>query len=231
MSLSEDEIRRSIVDDDPGVCGQFLAAFSRRLNPIVHRAAVVHRSLARFERLDPSERVKLVYAYLHAALNNVCSSTALMVAGYPLAAGHLMRQYGECVAMALLLTDEESGVYEEVVARPIHFRVSGILSRLDDRSQSERLRRSLGFDATAWRRFKEITTFYHNFSHASVFSLFYHTEHGEHDRIVIGAHFDPSKKPYFRKELTVRRSALDSLGDLVRTLYRKLPRGPRTSAA
>jgi hypothetical protein len=132
--------------------------------------------------------------------------------------------------MALLIVDEGSGVLEALNANPRGFKVSGILARLDDPSTAARLRRLLGFDAEAWRSFKQHISFYHNFSHASVFSLFYHVEPGEPDQLVIGAHFDPGKKAYTRKELTARRSALVSLGGIVRSVYRavqpKRPVGP-----
>jgi hypothetical protein len=231
MTLSDDEIRRAILNDDSDVRAEFVAVFGAQVDPIVRQAGVVHRELARMEHIQRSERTNLVYAYVHAALNNVCSSTALLVAGYPLASGHLMRHYGECVAMALLIMDEGSGVLEALSEHPEDFRVSSSLSRLEEPNTAERLRSLLGFDAEAWRSFKKHTSFYHNFSHASLFSLFYHLEPGEPGRLIIGARFDPEKKDYTSKELTARHSALVSLHDLVEAACRlALPQPPAAPA-
>ncbi len=92
----------------------FNNAFRGRIAPIAKAAAIASRELAWFATLkNPDERVHTVYLFLHSALNNAVTSTHLLVAGMPLASGHLMRHYAECIDMAILCTDLGGGVLDD----------------------------------------------------------------------------------------------------------------------
>src|SRR3989442_367072 len=114
MPLTENEIRETIVGEQAEPRHQFLARFAAEIEPVVLGATRAHHELERLgETCENNDRVKRVYLFLHVALNSIISSARLLVEGFPLAAGHLMRHHGEACAMAMLLIDTHSQALEQ----------------------------------------------------------------------------------------------------------------------
>ncbi len=230
MPLTEAEMLDAIIGDNANERKAFLSSFRGTVVAIAKDAIRVH---LRLERLGAvvvhHERIDYVLQFLHVALNNAITSTALLVEGYPLPSGNLMRQYGEATAMILLFLDHRSGVLEAYKRNPIKYRVDGALKQVDEqRGVADRLRRLLGFDQTRWRAFMEISRHYHGFSHAGAVSTIFHFPLDPPRRVIIGAHYDPAKRNATRLELRRRRTALKTLDTLVRILFHVFPRAPRT---
>jgi len=229
MPLNEAEMLDAIIGDNAKERKAFLDTFGRTVRVIAKDATRAH---VRLERLAATvvqhERIDHVIQFLHVALNNVITSTGLLVEGYPLPSGNLMRQYGEATAMVLLFLDHKSGVLDVYRRDPVRYRVDGALSQVDkQRGVADRLRLLLGLDRTRWQAFMKVSHFYHRFSHAGAVSTIFHFPLGKANRIIIGAHYDPAKWKATRLELRRRRTALKSLDTLVRILFHVLPRAPR----
>ena len=177
-----------------------------------------------------ADRSHRVYLFVHAAFNSVVSSTGLLVEGYPLASGHLMRHFGEATAMAMFCADPQSRVLEEFDQRPSEYRVDKSVDRVRRSGVSKRLRSLLGLDQDRWREFADITEFYDDFSHATAFSLAFHVTLSQPELLIVGAHFDDAKQAEIVTELKRRRSALDTLYSLIQELGNVLPRRMAQSA-
>ena len=223
-----------ILSGDNGLARrEFLASFPSRIRPI---ARVAHRVHRRFELLatglKETDQARHVLLYLHAAFNNVICSTNLLVNGYPLPSSHLMRQFAEASAMAMLLLDSKSGVFEQLMRDSRSFPYSKCIARVLRRDISLRLRHLLGLNPKGWAAFKRLSEFYHLSSHASAFSLSYHVKFAAAtDLLIIGSEFDRGKRPQLSIELRRRRSGLERVSDLVNAARRVLPRESRRGRA
>src|SRR2546430_1940684 len=69
----------------------FWGSFHHRLGQIARKLARRQRAQARLAVISRDERHGTVHLMLHAGFNSVFSSLLLLIEGYPLAAGHLMR--------------------------------------------------------------------------------------------------------------------------------------------
>jgi hypothetical protein len=199
----------------------FLRSFRRRLPPIARQLAIVYRELTRLDLISRSdERLAHVHMFLHDALNSAFTSTMLLIEGYPLASGNLMRHYAEATAMALLIMDDNPEVWQRYEAAPTQYPVQKAIDRLLQGATSRRLRKLFGFDPVAWHKFLQLTRFYDQFSHASAFSLGFHMMIDQPGIIILGPQFDPGKRKQVGIELKRRRSCLRPLAFLVRSVRR-----------
>lgn len=226
-SLSEATFLRIITNEDSDAAARFLASFPRRLKPIAREGKRAFDAVAKMgSRLADVERSHTVYLFMHAAMNTVVSSTHLLVIGYPLVSGHLMRQFGEATTMALLCTDSESGVLEEFDSLQDKYPVHRCFSKLDGKVAA-RLSKLIGFNPNKWSTFVQLTRFYNRFSHSSAFSRAFHVRIDEPGVIVVGPDFDPGKRRQLSIELRRRRSALKTIVRLANALGKALPQRAR----
>ncbi len=227
MPLTEQEMREIIVGDNAESRRAFLAVFGNRINPIVREATKAHLTLEHLASLSrPTDQAHTVFMFLHIALNSVISSINILIEGYPLAAGHLMRHYAEATAMALLCADSESGVLELFQKNPQHYSVNKAVHRLLRHDEANRLRRLVGFDSNKWEEFILIGDFYGLHSHVSAFSMSFHFPLDKEEAVIVGAYFDQAKKHAIGLELKRRRSAIEVLRTTIEALLCVLPRKP-----
>jgi len=232
MPLTVPEMRDAIIGDNSKERSAFLAAFSRNLGPIVCEATKAHHALDRMISIaEPTDRMRRICMFLHAALNSAVSSTSLLVEGYPLPSGHMMRHYAEAIAMAMMCADVEGRVLEVFDGDPRRYPVHKSLERLQRRGIARRLRSLLGFDPSRWREFIAISRFYDQHSHASALSMAFHFTLGSTEELIVGAHFDPAKRRPFSLELKRRRTAFRVLKELTRILSHVLPPKKRSKSS
>ena len=217
---------------EAGPRDMFLRSFRRRLPPLARLLAMAHKEI---HKLTPytqdHERTATIHMFLHVALNSLYSSTALLVDCYPIVSCHLMRQYGESVAMTLLLLDDDPNVWHQYQKLGNKYPVHDSLGRPLKKATARRLRKLIGFDAAAWSGFVALTKFYDQFSHPSELSLAFHMMLRRPGIVVIGPAFDPGKRRELSIELKRRRSALRQLLHLLRAVRRVMKGRPLGWAA
>ena len=232
QTFTSTEFAEIITGSNDAARAAFNKSFPRRIAPIAEAAAIASRELAQFATLkSPDERVHTVYLFLHGALNNTVTSTHLLVAGMPLASGHLMRHYAECIAMAMLCTDPGSGVLAEYSRMSTKYPVHKSAGRLAQAKTAKRLRALLGFDKAAWQCSAKSVAFYDKFSHASPLSMAFLMMLDRPGQLIIGPEYDPGKRKEFGKELTSRRNALRGLSKIIRRIRTALRTVPRRAGA
>src|SRR5947199_9882556 len=106
-----------------------------------------------FKQLQASvardERSATVQMFIHVAIASVAASLHHLVSGYPIPAGHMMRQYTEAIAMALMCSNERTGVYQRYAADRKSFPVHKAPEALRRVKVRRELTDYIGFDAEA----------------------------------------------------------------------------------
>jgi hypothetical protein len=138
-------------------------------------------------------------------------------------AGHLMRQYGEATAMALLCSSPDLDTFSRLEQSPGEFPAHDSLRLVNRR----RTRALLDISADAWQEFMVISGFYDKYSHASELALASQFMFSRSGWLAIGGEFDDAKRPQYQIELRRRVSASHVLTGLTQELYRRaLPKPP-----
>src|SRR5438094_3126348 len=123
-AISPNEVREIVWGSNAEVQGLFKQHFGDEIERTVH---LLGDAYADFQRLQASvsldERTATVQMFIHVALASVIASLHHLVSGYPIAAGHMMRNYTEAIAMALMCSDESTGIYEKYAADRRNFPV------------------------------------------------------------------------------------------------------------
>ncbi len=122
-----------------------------------------------------------------------------------------MRHYGEAAAMALLCSHHAIDVVERLNKEPGKFSVADAVQRVQKQRNVELLK----VNKEAWRTFEDITKWYDNYSHASVFSLATQTIFSQPGAVILGSGFDDDKQDGYRKELGLRVSSMTRLYELI----------------
>jgi len=181
-----------------------------------------------FKRLQPSvardERSATVQMFLHVAIASVAASLHHLVSGYPIAAGHMMRHYTEAIAMALMCSNEKTGVYQRYATDRKSFPVHKAPEMLRRTKIKRELTQSIGFDSKAWETVLQIAELYDSLSHASALSLGFHMLFTEESGLILGSEFDPAKSKEYRSDIVRRRTAAQSLAHIIPIIMGSLPK-------
>jgi len=120
--------------------------------------------------------------------------------------------------MALLLSHRQIDTFASIDKDPQKFSVHKAL----DLVRRRRNARLLGIDGPGWKKFEELTSFYDQYSHPSVFTV----SSGHSFSLVgyrqIGGEFDSAKLEAYRKEISLRISASQRLHETVEVVEKHL---------
>jgi hypothetical protein len=169
------ELIHEIVYSDNGPARRkFAQKHGDEVDSFIKTATECHLAIeTRAKQWPKTERSEWVRLFLHVAANNLTSAVHLLVSGYPVPAGNLLRQFAEAVAMAMLICDSQSQVLELFLKDQEKYPVDGAINKILQKKQQKRLIELLGLDTDAWQQFKKMTGFYGFHSHASVLSVLF----------------------------------------------------------
>jgi hypothetical protein len=137
----------------------------------------------------------------------------LLLSGYQVPAGALMRQYAESIAMALLIS--VPGPVPDL-DRLDEYKVHKALDRVGGKKASAKL----GIDREKWEQFRQTSKSYNNLSHPSVVALAAGSMIFETGSLLIGGVFDGEKADAYRAEINRQIGAAEWLMDTERHLVR-----------
>jgi hypothetical protein len=169
------------------------------------------------------ERTATVQMFIHVAIGSVVASIHHLVSGYPIAAGNMMRHFTEATAMALMCSDESTGIYQRYIADQNAFPVHKSPEMLRRKPIKKALKASLSFDSEAWETVLDIAKLYDTLSHVSPTTLGFHMLFTEGGGLVVGSEFDPEKLSEYRSDVSRRRSAAESLAHVIPIIMGALP--------
>jgi len=217
--LTSEEIRATILSTNEDVRKQFLQYFGSEVDNFVSNLAHVYdrmRGLA--ARVSHDRRSAWADEFLFTAFNSLLTSFHLLISGFNVASGNLMRHHGEAVAMALLLSHRQIDTFASIDKDPQKFSVHKAL----DLARKKRNARLLGIDGLGWRKFQELISFYDQYSHPSVFAVSSGHNFSLSGYRQIGGEFDTAKLDAYRKEIGLRISAGQRLYETVEVIENHL---------
>ena len=221
-TLTVEQIRRALISDNGDVRERFRREFPSEIEVLAHE---LHRTYGRLRQFTKSvsvdKRAAWVEMFLLAAFNSVLTSAHLLLSGFLIPAGNLMRQFGEACAIAMLASHRKIKMLERLESDSSKV-WAGKSVREVEQAENQEL---LGIDPDGWARFAKITHWYNRYSHASALVLASLNLFDRPNTLVVGAAFDGGKIDAYRKELRLRSSAAECLrdGDYIQGLPSTFP--------
>lgn len=210
-TLSAGDIRAILFSGNEDTRKKFLQHWGSEIDNF---ASEIARSYNRLEampaRVPHDKRSAWVDEFLFAAFNSLLTAFHLLISGFNIPSGNLMRHYGEATAMALLLSHRQINTFE-LLERDLRFPVQKALN-IVKRNQNAQL---LGVTKQGWEKFIEITSFYDEYSHPSVLAAASTRIFSLPGSRQIGGEFDLEKKDSYGKEIRLAISAAQRLYETI----------------
>jgi hypothetical protein len=128
-----------------------------------------------------------------------------------------MRHYGEATAMALLLSHRQIDTFDLVERHP-GFPVHKALNIVNKKRNAELLQ----VNQLGWKKFMEITSFYDEYSHPSLFAVASTRVFSSPGTRQMGGEFDLGKKTAYQREIRLAASAAIQLYRTIEVAERHL---------
>ena len=203
-TVSRDEIRQILFADNDHVRNEFVEHFGPGINNFVILMDNAYRAIAGMETQFPNEfRSAWTYNFLFIAFNNLLTSFHLQISGMMTPSGNLMRQYGECVVLALLCSRSDLPDFDNLMRLKGKFPVHRVLNRL----RSEKIRKIVGISDQDWNQFHKLIRFYDKLSHPTCIAAGATVVFESREGRVLGGAFDSAKLQFYEDELRQAHAA------------------------
>jgi hypothetical protein len=217
--LERDQFRAAIVGSNDEARLQFASRFTPGIDNFVSVAYKAYVRIQGMESRVPYElRSAWVYHFLFEALNNLITAFHLQISGLAVPAGNLMRQYAECVAMALLCSHRQINTFEQLQQQQEAFPVH---KALDFVSRKRNLQ-LLSIEPGAWARVIEINAFYSKLSHPTVVATAATQIFAQPGMRALAGSFDEAKLDFYEHEMKLSLSGAMRLMEAVEHTVRIL---------
>lgn len=217
--VTPEVVRKLVFSDNAKIHAEFARRYPEEIDRAVQGIADAYAGLTSFrERLKGSRRVATIEAFLSSAVYSLVASLHHLLAGYPIAAGHMLRHFIESVSMALLCADRGSQVLERFAEAPREYPVSSAPTKLRGKRVRERLVELIAFDPEGWELILEHHGEYSGRSHPGQLTLAFQAMLDTDNLTALGGEFDPAKDVAYRSDLNRIGSAGESVGHLSRIL-------------
>ena len=217
--FSQSDLEAILFSDNSGARSRFRQHFADLIKQFLDETERAYRRVLSFGRgLKPDLRAAWTEAFVFNAFNSSFTSCHLLISGFPIPSGNLMRHYAEASAMALLCSHHAFDVARRFDEAPTKFPVHRAVQLVRKRRNAELLR----INAQGWASFEAIAKWYDDYSHSSALSLATQTMLGEPRGRILGGEFDDGKRAGYRKELGLRVSSMARLCDLTAAVEENL---------
>ena len=212
VQACRDTVQEVVVARDPGVQKMFLDRFGSEVQKFVSVAGDTYYELLQMPNHKVPENYRTAWAehYLFMALNSLVVAFRLLMSGLPIPAGNQARQFGESVAMSLLLSSDELGEFQRFEMDPAKYPVHKAI----DRANKKKTRKILDLNPEGWGRLMEIQKFFDQLSHASAFSSATTQDLSVSGQRFLGAGFDEDKGDFYSLQITLLTSACERLQEV-----------------
>lgn len=210
--LTPAQVREVLTTANHHACVRFLDQFP---NEVAELAVVFSQAHAQFVGINPcvpqDQRSGWTQAFLYSAFDCLVSSAQLLIFGHLLAAGNLMRGWGEAVAMALLCSSDRVTEFDHFIADPMRHGTHKAIDRLGNKKTMK----LLDVDAEGLKVLTQINAFYNEHSHTSAWAVASRGMQQQSGMLILAGEFDPAKLDYYERELRLLRSACDRLVEVM----------------
>lgn len=230
-----DAVRRELLDDDRAVKDEFARHLDGELNELAEVLAACFRLLPAINeaanRLQ-TQRSALVAGFAFGVLDDLVISTKLMLSGKAPAAGNVMRQAVEGIAMSMLCSTDELLVIEiKKNQTPVRARYWEKVWSGDSRTQGHLAVTQLDWNAAALKlkcdgvaRLRHARKHYNTFSHCGTLTIASRVALDVPGMVYVGGHFDPAKLDAYRVEMNERIGLCRVLPPFMDRLLATMPR-------
>ncbi|CAN7803578.1 hypothetical protein [Paraburkholderia hospita] len=237
-----DAVRRELLDDDHAVKHEFARHLNVELNELAEVLAAGFRLLPAINeaanRLQ-TQRSALVAGFAFGVLDDLVISTKLMLSGKAPAAGNVMRQAVEGIAMSMLCSTDELLVIEmKKNQTPVRARYWEKVWSGDSRTQGHLAVTQLDWNAAALKlkgdgvaRLRHARKHYNTFSHCGTLTIASRVALDVPGMVYVGGHFDPAKLDAYRVEMNERIGLCRVLPPFMDRLLATMPRPAGRPAA
>jgi hypothetical protein len=201
-------IENEILGHDKEVRDMFLEHFADDVMKFIKSVDKIQERLAEIDsEIGGHTQKALVVAYLYNVIRNLMISMKLTIHGYLVPSGNLMRHAFESVSMAILCSRSDLSYLKKIENKK--FDVNKAAKIVVDNADK------LNVGKEAMKSFKKKLAFYHNYSHASLFSIASQHSFGVKGGFYLGANFDEKKLPEYQKEIRTKISFSKSLFNII----------------
>lgn len=188
------EVKEEILSDHAEVREQFLSHFKQDALNIADAIEVMHIKLQAFDKTIDGHRQKaLIECIYYNIINNVYVATRLLLTGFLIPSGNLMRQAIESLCLSIICSRGDLDYLENILKRKLYtFKATKIV--LDDSGQ-------FGVKAGGAKALKKHREHYHESSHPSLFAISSQFDFSKEGVYQIGPFFDESKMKAYQWEL------------------------------
>ncbi|KAF1065545.1 hypothetical protein [Burkholderia gladioli] len=215
-------VRRELLDDDAATRASFAQALAAELDSLAEALAESFGTLGPLlaeTREISTAQAGLVASFALGVFDDLLVSTQLLLIGKLPAAGNLMRQAIEGIAMATLCAAADPVVIErrergrgaDKVLHDVKACYWKIVDRLDKRTEGQHAIRQLSWNATmlglnpeAVAGLRGAQQRYHGLSHCGPRTIALRSAWDGSAAAQIGGHFEPAKLDFYRVELRER---------------------------
>ncbi|PCE30222.1 hypothetical protein [Burkholderia ubonensis] len=233
-------VRRALLEDDRAVRAQFAEHLGAELDRLASTLAECFERLptlhARVAALR-TQRSSLMDVLMFGVLDDIVISTKLLLGGKGTAAGNLMRQAIEGVAMSILCSADGAVVLDARSKKGDLLGEYWSLVMVDDpRVQAQRAIQQLTWNAellavdhSGLDELAAVAKHYSSLSHAGIMTILSRVPLNASGQPTVGGSFDPGKLDWYRRELDWRVRLSRQLPNVIEHLLGTL--SPPTSAA
>jgi hypothetical protein len=206
---------KEILGENKEVKEKFISTFETEITEFINSIVESYQRWSKYDSLVGSDRRRaFVAAFLFNAITNLSASMKMLIAGYTIPSGNLIRQTIESTCSAILCSSELLQFYQQV--EQDKFSSKSSLNLVLKHSKKLHINRD------AMISLKKLYEFYHNFSHSSSLTLAFNTSIGNLGTTYIGASFDDQKMFAYKKETANRINLSKNITNVIEALL--LPR-------
>lgn len=227
-----DQVIKELFDDDRWVKDEFANHLAADFTELAERLAACFAALPALNdaaNKAQTEQTALAAGFAFGVLDDLLVSTKLLLTGKLMAAGNVMRQAVEGVAVAVLCSTNDLLVIDKKNGKPISARYWEKLVAGDKRTYGHKAVTQLGWNyvtlgmsADAVERLRRSKDHYNAFSHPGPLGIASRVSLGTVGQAYAGGHFDIDKLEGYRAELRERIGLCRVLPELMRWLTARI---------
>lgn len=208
-------IREEILGDNKEIKREFQLNFTTEIERFIRALA---NAVIAWRNLDDlksnNTRKPACSAFVFVTITNLLLSMKLLIEGYLIASGNLLRQVAECMPMPLLLACEELDVYERFEKDQYS----------TNKSIQDAIRNfnKLSVIKHALEDLKETQKWYDGYSHPSKRTLAAYTPFNGQRGLYVGVSFDKGKIEAYKKEIGLRVDMAEGIPNIVQGTLKNL---------
>jgi len=202
---------KEMLGEDKEVKEKFISNFEPEITQFINSIAESYQTWQKYDSLVGSDRRHaFVAAFLFNAITNLSASMKMLIAGYTIPSGNLVRQTIESICSAILCSSEWLQFYQQV--EQDKFSSKSSLNLVLKHSKKLQINRN------AMLALKKLYEFYHKLSHSSSLTLAFNISIGNLGTTYIGPSFDEQKMFAYKKEVKNRISLSNNITNVIEAL-------------